>query len=541
MTLLRRSVILVFVTLLGAVSGLAQSRIADTPHNLSAGGPGLVRATTEQQICIFCHTPHNASSVQPLWNRNAPVAAYTVYASTSLQAKPGQPTGTSKLCLSCHDGTIALGTVVSRTQPIAMARGMTTLQPGKSNLGTDLSDDHPISFRYDVALTGKNRKLRSPMGLPPGVRLDGNQELQCTTCHDAHSNTWGKFLVMDNSQSQLCGACHNQGNTSIASHTDCKSCHQSHTAPSGPWLLTKQTVSTTCISCHGGQPGPTAGKNIAADMRKLSKHDTNSAASLTDHVPNNVGCSDCHEGHTMSSGTVLAPGIQPTLGRINGVSAAGAPVLRAQYEYEVCFKCHADNATSVTMVSRQIVQTNKRLQMAQTAISFHPVMATGRNSDVPSLVQGLTEATIINCTDCHASDSSAKAKAGGSGPNGPHGSSYAPLLIANYEKADNVPENVNTYALCYRCHQRSSILANQSFPLHNLHVVSAQSPCSACHTAHGISSVQGTTAGNAHLINFDLAIVRNALNKPIAYQSQGPRSGKCTLTCHGVVHDGLGY
>ena len=52
-----------------------------------------------------------------------PVTAYIPYSSSSLQAKPGQPTGTSKLCLSCHDGTIALGSVVSRNQPIAMAGG----------------------------------------------------------------------------------------------------------------------------------------------------------------------------------------------------------------------------------------------------------------------------------------------------------------------------------------------------------------------------------------------------------------------------------
>src|SRR5690606_17606262 len=123
----------------------------------------------------------------------------------------GQPTGNSKLCLSCHDGTIALGNVVSRHQPIMMAGGITTLPPGKSNLGTDLSDDHPISFRYDSALVSKNPKLKSPAALHSSVRLDHNQELQCTTCHDAHDNQFGKFLVMANEQSQLCNSCHLMG------------------------------------------------------------------------------------------------------------------------------------------------------------------------------------------------------------------------------------------------------------------------------------------------------------------------------------------
>src|SRR4029078_3589800 len=83
------------------------SSVVNSPHNLSATGPGTIRATGEQQVCIFCHTPHNAAPIQPLWNRNVAVNASVPYSPSSLQAKPGQPTGTSKLCLSCHDGTIA--------------------------------------------------------------------------------------------------------------------------------------------------------------------------------------------------------------------------------------------------------------------------------------------------------------------------------------------------------------------------------------------------------------------------------------------------
>jgi DNA-binding MarR family transcriptional regulator len=40
-----------------------------TKHNLSVSGPGPIKSTNEQQVCIFCHTPHNASPIQPLWNR----------------------------------------------------------------------------------------------------------------------------------------------------------------------------------------------------------------------------------------------------------------------------------------------------------------------------------------------------------------------------------------------------------------------------------------------------------------------------------------
>ena len=242
-----------FAIVLIATSAIAgSSTIINTPHNLSSGGPGGVRASSEQEVCVFCHTPHKSSGVQPLWNRQVIPQAYKVYSSNSLQAKPNQPTGTSKLCLSCHDGTIALGSVLSRDQHIGMAGGVTTMPPGSKNLGTDLSDDHPISFRYDSTLAGKNPKLKDPALLPQTVRLDRNQEVQCTTCHNPHDNTNDRFLVMDNSRSQLCNSCHSMGTTDVPGHIDCASCHQPHSAPSGPYLLKAQKPTDTCLPCHSG-------------------------------------------------------------------------------------------------------------------------------------------------------------------------------------------------------------------------------------------------------------------------------------------------
>ncbi|MFQ5494707.1 MAG: hypothetical protein ACE5EX_04940, partial [Phycisphaerae bacterium] len=87
---------------------LGQQRVADTVHNLSVAGPGSVRAQSEQEICVFCHAPHNTGPMRPLWNRDVSPASYQIYQSSTLDASPGQPTGSSKLCLSCHDGTIAL-------------------------------------------------------------------------------------------------------------------------------------------------------------------------------------------------------------------------------------------------------------------------------------------------------------------------------------------------------------------------------------------------------------------------------------------------
>ena len=279
--------IVILLTLLAARPLLAQeTSVVDSPHNLSAGGPGEVRAVAEEQVCIFCHTPHHAAPVIPLWNRSMPLEAYTPYTSRALDAEVGQPTGMSKMCLSCHDGTIALGAVLSRSMPIVMRNGITTMPAGASNLGTDLSDDHPVSFRYTSELAAQDTHLRMPASLPPEVQLDFNQELQCTTCHNPHSNAIGDFLVLHNEESQLCLSCHQVGTTEVIPHQDCNSCHSPHSAPSGPYLLRGVNVTESCMRCHdGSEPGA---PNISPDLHALNVHDTNRDIDPPDPLPFDV-------------------------------------------------------------------------------------------------------------------------------------------------------------------------------------------------------------------------------------------------------------
>ena len=508
--------------------------IINTPHNLSAGGTGAIHASSEQQVCIFCHTPHNARPQTQLWNRNDSANSYQIYASHSLKALPDQPTGASKLCLSCHDGTIALGSVTSLNQSIAMVGGITTLPPGASNIGTDLSDDHPISFTYDPNLVLLNPKLTPPSQLPTSVRLDANSEMQCTSCHDAHNNQYGNFMVMNNANSQLCNSCHITGPTNVPSHDQCASCHQPHSAPSGPYLLSGSTVFDTCAKCHTGQPGSGSAPNLSADFAKSSTHDTHSAVNLINPLPNNISCSDCHEPHTMTNAVASAPNVQGNFGTQSGVNASGISISSVQYQYEVCFKCHADNAAVAPRVSRQIVQNNTRLEFNSSAISFHPVQSAGKNPNVPSLKAGFNTSSIIYCTDCHNTNSGTTA--GGNGPDGPHGSTQSPLLIARYDTADYTNESAQAYALCYRCHDRNSILGDNSFKEHKMHIVDERSPCSSCHDSHGIASSQGNTTNNSHLINFDTSIVfpRRGV---IEFRDTGTYRGSCTLVCHGERHN----
>jgi len=151
--IIKTTLILALVSGTTLPSSLRAASIVNSAHNLSASGPSTIRAATEGQICIFCHTPHGASAAAPLWNRFSSGAFYTPYSSTTASATIGQPTGDSRLCLSCHDGTVALGMVRSEPSTIPFAGGVVNMPLDRSNLGSDLSDDHPISFVYDSALS----------------------------------------------------------------------------------------------------------------------------------------------------------------------------------------------------------------------------------------------------------------------------------------------------------------------------------------------------------------------------------------------------
>lgn len=512
--------------------------VVNSPHNLSAGGPGRVRATMEDEVCIFCHTPHNASPVRPLWNRTMPTEGYSIYTSRSLEARPGQPTGMSKMCLSCHDGTIALGSVVSRDMPIQMAGGITTIPAGASNIGTDLSDDHPISFRYDTSLVGRNSKLKSPAALPREVHLDSNAELQCTSCHDAHNDSLGKFLVIRNDNSRLCLACHQMGTTNVQGHEDCNACHQPHSAPSGPYLLRKATITDTCLSCHNGLTPKAA--NIVQELTRVSSHDTRSPVDPPEPHQSHATCTDCHEPHTMIHGPSSGLAMSPLLGKVAGSNASGAPTKSAASEYEVCFKCHAEGNEVRPTVSRRLAQANTRLQFSPSAVSYHPVEAPGRNSVVPSLMPGWTTASTMTCSSCHSNETSASGLATES--HAVHGSNFQPLLSARYETADFTSESANAYALCYRCHDRSNILDDRSFPLHRKHIVDLRAPCAACHDAHGIASSQGNPSGNSNLINFATNIAfADPVSGRLEFRDTGMFSGECFLSCHGVAHSPMRY
>ena len=108
--------------LLAAYTAFAGTKtsIVDTPHNLSVTGRGEIKSMSETRVCIFCHSSHNASPEGPLWNHETTPRQFQTYNRSTMVGNPEAPNGATKLCLSCHDGTVAVGAVRSMGRNIAM-------------------------------------------------------------------------------------------------------------------------------------------------------------------------------------------------------------------------------------------------------------------------------------------------------------------------------------------------------------------------------------------------------------------------------------
>lgn len=198
----------------------------DNPHNLSkhathskikALDDGSIEST---QLCIFCHIPHGATAQSTLWNRRPPahMGSFPLYNQTGivigapairdtskykLDADQGAgdeyPNGSTKLCLSCHDGATAVGLLsvgpgitmnydtLGAWAAAAPAQASTILDPATFN------KTHPVSFVYTAAvrdyINGPGGKSGYVLPTDPDVRLDGQNRMQCTTCHDPHRHT----------------------------------------------------------------------------------------------------------------------------------------------------------------------------------------------------------------------------------------------------------------------------------------------------------------------------------------------------------------
>ena len=508
-------------------SAAAQGML-DSKHNLSVSGPGPVKALAETQVCVFCHTPHNANPAGPLWNRGLSGATYTPYASGSLQAGVGQPNGYSRLCLSCHDGTIAIGTVSnlggqSATMQMQGTGAGGVMPPGRTHVGTNLTNDHPVSFAFNQALSAADGELVGPGSLTGIIRLyEGatggvRDSLQCTTCHDPHLVANPKFLKkpFTGRTDNLCLTCHvkpgwpgsshesaaskfYQG--TVVSELSCGACHAPHTRQGAPRLLKEgatdagaPAIQLTCYLCH---KSPAEG-GITFDLKsQFAKSHRHPVGAYQGHEPiftvatptpeavlntqKHVECPDCHNPHRVSAANKFEG--------MRGVDLAGTAVQdvtqnRDILEFEVCFRCHGDTYPTVIGPTVQgdpvgtIPAGNKRVEFQTANTAFHPVAGAGRNLSQNLADQlspsGLSTTSVIRCSDCHNNDFFSgpsfrgvvsQYPASQTQPKGPHGSTWYNLLRARVWNVLPGPSNwaSTNFDLCFTCHDLNRLTARRT-------------------------------------------------------------------------------
>lgn len=186
--------LLLALILVHPVRSGGKGSVFDTKHNLSVSGPGEIRSSTETRVCIFCHSSHNSSKEGPLWNHETTAQkTFTTYKRSSMSSQLEQPTGATKLCLSCHDGTIAVGAVRGMPRPIPMQNvGASGEIPAnkRGNFGLDLSGTHPVSVKYGQSTALSIKHLRwPPLDPEKSVGPDADGFVQCTSCHDPHDDS----------------------------------------------------------------------------------------------------------------------------------------------------------------------------------------------------------------------------------------------------------------------------------------------------------------------------------------------------------------
>jgi predicted CXXCH cytochrome family protein len=261
-------------------ASVSHAQISTTKHNLGTGGTGANHLTAgTAEICVFCHTPHasNTAVKAPLWNKPTNGGTYTLYDTSVSTTIDGQVDmkGVSLACLSCHDGSQAMDVMInapgSGGYNAAGARlagatwtaavGATGVMPVTvANLGTDLSNDHPVGIQYcgggwnaatatssgaggtckdpdfhapatgtiggatawwvDSSVGVTNTREKTDMILyarvPTATFTGGGAQatnyqpfVECASCHDPHSSN-ATFLRIPNAGSAVCLTCHNK-------------------------------------------------------------------------------------------------------------------------------------------------------------------------------------------------------------------------------------------------------------------------------------------------------------------------------------------
>jgi len=243
-------ILCVFVAVFGIATalraGMTAPGVLDTPHDVQ-----VMTGETGLEPCAMCHSPHATGSEYPIWNRDQGAQSYNMYDSATFDMGQGEsgPGNPSNLCLVCHNGVFS--SLINYPGPGSHQNESYDFEMNPTfwaMIGTDLMNDHPISFTYDPTLDEEQDRNGFPPtvdcvvgtttrqfisasecdgapGFGPGFPLYGaaNDKFECATCHAVHDTVdysgkqlvGGKsvgnqvfFLRCDNAGSAFCGDCH---------------------------------------------------------------------------------------------------------------------------------------------------------------------------------------------------------------------------------------------------------------------------------------------------------------------------------------------
>lgn len=217
----------------------AGSGVMGSMHDMqtyASGVQGAPQADNELRTCVFCHTPHQASTdgkldYNPMWNHAVTSQTYQPYVSATFSVTAVATdtlTGSSRLCMSCHDGSIAID---EHGGEGAQAGVMTLAGTPSKVVGstTSASTDHPIGINYVNIYAANPTKYKNPVTttwINGTQKIAANLEaggliLTCATCHDVHNKknvtqlagtldgkTPNWLLRSRNSGSAICRSCH---------------------------------------------------------------------------------------------------------------------------------------------------------------------------------------------------------------------------------------------------------------------------------------------------------------------------------------------
>ena len=378
--------------------------------------------------CLFCHAPHSGvSGATTLWSQKlSPTQNYTLYSKGSITNVMQQPVlgKASNLCLSCHDGTVAPG----QTTPWGKIK-MSGSMSSTDIFGQNLSNVHPFNFKLPLQMPTKQDLLSSVVSpgvtANPAVRLI-SRNVQCVSCHNPHVqsiDSSNAFLVIENTGSPLCLACH----VSTPQSSNMK------TVKSASLMVRSQTLqgasSTQSSSNQSTYNGLTGWSNSA---HAQSGNQASKTANVGSHgTVRNNGCLSCHTTHNAQAGSAL---LSPPKQSLPNVDAST----------QNCLNCHNGGSTVSPAIPNIYQEFNKK---------GHP-FPSGSNS------HSTTESTMLNknrhatCVDCHDPHSAQKTSSFVSvtlrpAQNGASG-------VSAVDGVTVISPAVNQYEICLRCHGTST-------------------------------------------------------------------------------------